>query len=146
MKKFLFVVLSFLLFASCDSDYKYITDSYKLVAYTDKSAITGHFGGTFAFGFGGMSGSINEEVQYRILVLDEINNEVYPIILKSKNTTFKFIDSTSQPKMTVNYRVCRCNDYKGYDLRYIQRNEPSLNYTLYIPKNSITYSNSFDGL
>lgn len=147
MKKILFVVLSFLLFASCNSHQR--TDTFDLVAYGDNSATESHISGTFVFGCGGVSGSSKEILQYRVMILDSKTNDIYPVILNSKYTHIRIIDSTQNPKISITYSTC--NEDNRCVLPTIQKfqglpEEDYFSYTLYIPKNSITYSNSFDGL
>ena len=147
MKKLLFSILTILIFASCASHQR--TDTFDLVAYGDNSATESHISGTFVFGCGGVSGSSKEVLQYRVMILDSKTNDIYPVILNSKYTRIRIIDSTQNPKISITYCTCNADDWcvlpKIQKLQGLPE-EHYFSYILYVPKNSIIYSNTFDGL
>ena len=144
MKKLLFVILSVLLFTSCcNQSYQ---QTYKLIAYTDKSSTQGNINGIFVLGIGSFNGNLNEELIYRIMAVDD-NGDVYPISLNSKRVKIRFISSNETPKIAITCsESCGDNLLKFAQLSFGRAREGYLSYIIYVPNNSISYSNSFDGM
>lgn len=137
------IFIAIINFCSCGGTCNGQSTEYKLVGYTDKFGTKGSFSGTFVFGFGNVDGSMSNEMFYNVLIQDN-DGTVYPFTLKTGNVRFVYISNNIQPSIRItgqNYWTRSLSsirkDYQQYP-RY-------WTFTLYIPENSIRYSNTIDG-